>query len=154
MIGQSHSTSEWHRPRSVWFQSPGCRSKGYRIAFPKPQSLHTIHHIHHFPGGTNDKESACQCRRLRFNPWVGKILWRRKWQPTTVFLPGKFHGQRSLAGYIQFTGPQSQTWLSDWTHTHIMLGTECLCLPLTLPRSYADTLTLSVMVSRGGVFER
>ena len=37
-------------------------------------------------------------RRLRFIPWVGKILWRRKWQPTPVFLPGKSHGWRSLAG--------------------------------------------------------
>ena len=34
----------------------------------------------------------------RFNPWVGKIPWRRKWQPTPVFLPGKSHGWRSLAG--------------------------------------------------------
>ena len=34
-----------------------------------------------------------------FNPWVGKIPWRRKWQPTPVFLPGKVHGQRSLVGY-------------------------------------------------------
>jgi len=48
------------------------------------------------------KESACQCRRHRrhrFNPWVRKISWRRKWQPTPVFLPGKSHGQRSLVGY-------------------------------------------------------
>ena len=47
------------------------------------------------------KESACQCRRSkrhRFDPWLGKIPWSRKWQPT-VFLPGKFHGQRSLVGY-------------------------------------------------------
>ena len=36
------------------------------------------------------------CRRYRFDPWVGKIPWRRKWQPTPVFLPGEFHGQRSL----------------------------------------------------------
>ena len=35
----------------------------------------------------------------RFAPWVGKILWRRKWQPAPVFLPGEFHGQRSLMGY-------------------------------------------------------
>ena len=35
----------------------------------------------------------------RFNPWVGKIPWRRKWQSTPVLLPGKFHGQRSLVGY-------------------------------------------------------
>ena len=34
-----------------------------------------------------------------FDPWVGKIPWRRKWPPTPVFLPGKSHGQRSLAGY-------------------------------------------------------
>ena len=33
------------------------------------------------------------------DPWVGKIPWRRKWQPTPVFLPGEFHGQRILAGY-------------------------------------------------------
>ena len=41
--------------------------------------------------------------------------WRRKWQPTPVFLPGEFHGQRSLAGYIVHGIPKSQTWLSDWT---------------------------------------
>ena len=44
------------------------------------------------------KESACQSRR-GFDPLVGKIPWRRKWQPTPVFLPGKSHGQRSLVGY-------------------------------------------------------
>ena len=48
------------------------------------------------------KESAWQCRRhMRwvFNPWVAKILWRRKWQITPVFFPGKSHEQRSLVGY-------------------------------------------------------
>ena len=39
-------------------------------------------------------------------PWVGKIPWRRKWQPTLVFLPGKFHGQRSLAGYSSWGGKE------------------------------------------------
>jgi len=39
-----------------------------------------------------------QCGRFRFDPWVGKIPWRREWQPTPVFLPGEFHGQRSLSG--------------------------------------------------------
>ena len=55
-----------------------------------------------FPGGSDGKESACQCRRCRrcgFDPWVGKIPWRRKWQPSPVSLPEKSHGQRSLAGY-------------------------------------------------------
>ena len=45
------------------------------------------------------KRIYLQCRRFRFNPWVGKIPWRRKWQPTPVFLPGESHGQRSLVSY-------------------------------------------------------
>ena len=55
-----------------------------------------------FPGGAGGKEPACQCRRckrLRFDPWVGKIPWGRAWQPTLVFLCGESQGQRSLAGY-------------------------------------------------------
>ena len=48
------------------------------------------------------KESACRYmrhKRCEFSLWVGKIPWRRKWQPIPVFLPGEFQGQRSLAGY-------------------------------------------------------
>ena len=48
------------------------------------------------------KEPTCQCRRrkrLEFDPWVGKIPWRRAWQPTPVCLPGESHGRRSLEGY-------------------------------------------------------
>ena len=58
------------------------------------------------------KEPACQCRirkRLMFDPWVGKIPWRRKWQPTPVFLPGEFHGQRSLADYNPWGCKESDT---------------------------------------------
>ena len=50
-----------------------------------------------FPGGT-----SCHCRRHRrcgFDPWVGKIPWRREQLPTPVFLPEESHGQRSLGGY-------------------------------------------------------
>ena len=47
------------------------------------------------------------CRRCGFNPWFGKIPWRRKWQPTAIFLPGEFHGQRSLVGY------------SPWDHKRV-----------------------------------
>ena len=50
------------------------------------------------PRWLSGKESACQCRRRRFHAWVGKIPWRRKGQPTPVFLPGEPHQQRSLAG--------------------------------------------------------
>ena len=42
---------------------------------------------------------CCNAGGPGFNPWVGKIPWRRAWQRTPVFLPGEFHGQRSLAGY-------------------------------------------------------
>ena len=52
------------------------------------------------PRWLSGKEPACRCRRRIFSPWVGKIPWRRKWQPTPVFLPGESHGRRSLAGYI------------------------------------------------------
>ena len=70
-----------------------------------------------FPGGSNGKEFACQCRRCRrsgFNPWVRKILWSRKWQPTPVFLPGESHGQRSLVAIVD--GGHKE-WLSD-QHFH------------------------------------
>ena len=56
-----------------------------------------------FSGGASGKEPTCQCRRHNrqgFSPASGKIPWRRKWQPTPVFLPGKSHGRRNLAGYI------------------------------------------------------
>ena len=55
-----------------------------------------------FPGGASGEEPTCQCRRHRrcgFSACVGKIPWRRAWQPTPVFLPGEFFAQRSLAGY-------------------------------------------------------
>ena len=45
------------------------------------------------------KKPPANARGYRFYFWVRKIAWRRKWQPTLVFLPEKFHGQRSLAGY-------------------------------------------------------
>ena len=52
-----------------------------------------------FPWWLSDEENACHRRRHGFNPWVGKIPWRREWLPTPVFLPGKSHRQRNLAGY-------------------------------------------------------
>ena len=49
------------------------------------------------------------CWRQEFNPWVGKIPWSGRWQPTPVSLPGKFHGQRSLAGYSPWGHKVSDT---------------------------------------------
>ena len=55
------------------------------------------------------KKLHLSSRRLGFNPWVGKIPWRRKWQSTLVFLPGEYHGQRSLVGYSPQGRKESDT---------------------------------------------
>ena len=55
------------------------------------------------------QEYAYEGRRCMFDPWVGKIAWRRKWQPILLFLPGKPHGQRSLAGYSPWGRKESDT---------------------------------------------
>ena len=62
-----------------------------------------------FPGSSDGKSICWQCRKSGFNPWVGKIPWRRKWQPTSVLLPGKFHGWRSLVGYSPWDRKESDT---------------------------------------------
>ena len=83
------------------------------------------------PRWCRGEESACQCRRHerhRFNPWVWKIPRRKKWQPVPVFLPGKFHGQRSLAGY------------SSWGHKGLDLP-ECI-------HTHTNTLTVTLMCSK------
>ena len=67
-----------------------------------PQFLGRYHFKPQLPWWLGGKESTCQrrrCKRHGFDLYVGKIPWKRKWQTTPVFLPGKSHGQRSLAGY-------------------------------------------------------
>ena len=73
--------------------------------------------------GGSDGRVCLQCERPSSHPWVGKIPWRREWLPTLVFLPGEFHGQRSLAGYSPWgcKKPDMTEWLtlslsSNWTH--------------------------------------
>ena len=104
-----------------------------------------------FPGDASGKESTCQCRRLKrpgFDPWVKEDPWRRKWQPTPVFLPGKFHGQRSLVGCSSWGCRES-----DRTeHTHTMppsLPADLLLIPirLSLCRDYFWNLILRFLRS-------
>ena len=88
------------------------------------------------------KESPYQCRRCRghgFVPWVVKMPWSRKWLSTSVFLPGKFHGQRSLVGYSPWSCKEfnvaehthTHTHTHTYTHTHTnitwYMGLFCLC---------------------------
>ena len=54
-------------------------------------------------------KNLLQYRRPRFHPWVGKILWRREWQPTPIFLLGESYGQRSLVGYSPWDHKQLDT---------------------------------------------
>ena len=71
--------------------------------------LSTLANIHMKEHG---KEPTCQCTRHKkheFGPWIGKIRWRRAWQPTPVFLPGESHGQRGLAGYSPWGHKESDT---------------------------------------------
>ena len=84
------------------------------------------------------REPSCQCRRLKrrgFDPCVGKIPWRRAWQPTPVFLPREFHGQRSLAGYSPWGRKESDK--TEQLHFHFSLSCigegngnplQCSCL--------------------------
>ena len=62
--------------------------------------------------------ASAEDKRLRFDPWVEKIPWRIKWQPNSGFLPGKFHGQRSMTGYSSWGRKESDTTeqltLSTW----------------------------------------
>jgi len=69
----------------------------------------TIQTLHYW---LSTKEFACNARDTWFDSWVRKIPWRRKWQPTPVFLPGESQGQRSLAGYSPW-GHKSRTQLRD-----------------------------------------
>ena len=73
-----------------------------------------------------------QCGRHGFDPWVGKILWRRAWQPTPVSLPGEFHEQKNLVGP------------SAWGHKELDM-TEGITLSLSLKASSRD----SVLVCQG-----
>ena len=64
-------------------------------------------HVHiGLPRWLSVKESAYQCRRHGFAPWVGKLSWSSKWQSTPVFLPGKSQGQRTLASYSPWDGKE------------------------------------------------
>ena len=61
-----------------------------------------IYSIHGSLDGASGKEPACQCKgyeKCKLSAWVGKIFWRRKWQPTPVFLPGESYRQRNRVGY-------------------------------------------------------
>ena len=85
------------------------------------------------PRWFSGQESVCQCRRPRrcgFSPWFVKIPWRRNWQPTPVFLPGKSHEQRSLMGYHPWGQKELDMTQRRSTHTHLSLWSSLSPLPI------------------------
>ena len=97
-----------------------------------------------FPGGTSGKEPIYQCRRCkrcRFNPWVGKMPWRRAQQPTPASLPGESHGQRSQVGY----SPQGHTE-SDTTEAtkHVHANNQFLTTANSWPPPWQKDSDLQV----------
>ena len=93
----------------------------------RPCSLESSTFHQSFPGGSDSKESACNGGRPEFNPWVGKIPWRREGLPTPIFVPREFHGQRSQAGYSPMCHKE-QTQLSDFHSPWLY----CSVLPIVL----------------------
>ena len=88
------------------------------------------------PWWLSGNEPACQWSRCRSDPWVGKIPWRRTWLPTPVFLPGEFHGQRSLAGYrscsckrVRHTLVTTATTMEQVTLIHISIPNCSIEIP-------------------------
>ena len=98
-----------------------------------------------FPGGPEDKESACNMGEPEFDLWVGKIPWRRKWQPTPVLLPGKFHLWRSLVCYSPWGGKVSDT--TERLHFHF--STNTCWTALFFPFSFLATLLLLFFLNKG-----
>ena len=83
-----------------------------QIQYHNHQHQCDLEHLH------SGKESTCQWGRPRFDPWFRRIPWNRKWQPTPVFLPEKFHGQRSLVDY------------SPWSHKELDMTNDTHKVPL------------------------
>ena len=107
--------------------------------------------IHGLPWCLRGKESACQCRRCGFDPWVGKIPWCRKWQPALVFLPGESHGQGSLADFSRW-GHKEMTMMEHLsqtcTHMYILIRSlffsQNQSFKSTLSRKWASLVALLV----------
>ena len=71
--------------------------------------------------------NAGRCERLRFNPWVGKIPWRRRaWQPTPIFLPAESHRQRNLAGSSPY-GHKELDMTEETYHACMVIMNPIMC---------------------------
>ena len=107
-----------------------------------------------FPGGSVVENLPANAGDIEFDPWVGKIPWRKQWQPTPVFLPAKFHGWRSLLGYSPWGHKTVRHHSSDWTTTtksvYMSLFLSHFVPPSPIPpaptSSFSMTASLSLVI--------
>ena len=92
-----------------------------------------------------------ETQRPDLDPWVGKIPWTRKWQPTPAFLPGKFHGQRSLVGYSPWGRKESDTTELTCAHTHYLEALKSWFCYLSLPRLTRLLTHIGLLLNEGQV---
>ena len=96
----------------------GCSDTNSSLGPFSPGEIVISYMVVRAPRQSSGTESACEFGRRGLDPWVKKIPWRRKWQPIPVFLPEKFYGQRSLAGYSPWDHKESGY---NRAHTSIQL---------------------------------
>ena len=118
--GHGESTREWQ----AWDQT---------LCFWGDVSLlQVFQSLAGFPGGASGEEPACQCgrgKRCGFSPCVWKIPWRRKWQPTPVFLPGESPGQGAWCATVHgVTKSWTQLSTHTLTHTHRLKSAKYIML--------------------------
>ena len=119
-----------------WIMDSGTQFQGLYIVFLYWQFISQLSNVVDinlvFPGGSDGKMLAIclQCRRPGFHPWVWRIPWRREWKLTPVFMPGEFHGQRSLVATIH----RLQSW-TQLSNQHLLkscrdIVLKCAVMPL------------------------
>ena len=147
-----------HSPVSLYHScTPACvqdRSQGLEQnseeqseAFPHLSTIisfafckHGCIYLYVFPSGSYSKESACSAGDLDSIPVLGRFPWRRKWQPTPVSMPGKFHGDRSLAGYSHGVA-KSQTRFTTTNNSLLFMCVNmhlcfCMCMCSCMSSSF------------------
>ena len=143
---------------NLWSLIPFSKLKSYTfLQNTKMKPNHSYHGkikysctVARLPGWHSGKEFACQCRRRRrcgFDSWVGKIPWRRTWQPTPVLLPGESRGQRSLVGYSPWNHKESDAAEATEYTVHTVAKKNVL-LPF-----YVNTVTWKLLLVMDSGFD-
>ena len=106
----------------LWWRCRGCYCEEQELTLFLKGVIWIEYDKVGFPGGTRGKEPAWQCRQTKrhgFDPWVGKIPWRRAWQPTLVFLPGESPWTDEPGGLWSTGSHRVRHDCSDLACTHV-----------------------------------